>query len=102
MQNLPIMRQRAKSTGGCRQSVRGVLCVEEETIMIQAAYKGIEIEMEMHQQAHEQWKCDYTLIKHPERTETLHHGDNEFPTMDLAKDYALQEAHEAIDRGVSS
>jgi hypothetical protein len=33
--------------------------------MIQAIYKGIEIEMEMHQQAHDSWKCDYTLIKHP-------------------------------------
>jgi hypothetical protein len=30
--------------------------------MIQAIYKGIEIEieMEMHQQAHEEWKCDHT------------------------------------------
>ena len=52
--------------------------------MIQAVYKGIEIEMEMHQQAHDYWKCDYTLIKHPERTETLHHGDKGFPTMELA------------------
>lgn len=67
--------------------------------MIQAVYKGIEIEMEMHQYAHEHWKCDYTLIKHPERTETLHHGDKDFPTMELTREYALQEAHEAIDRG---
>jgi hypothetical protein len=49
------------------QSVHGILLLEEQTIMIQAIYKGIEIEMEMHQQAHEYWKCDYTLIKHPER-----------------------------------
>ena len=84
------------------QSVHGVLLVEAHTIMIQAIYKGIEIEMEMHQQAHEHWKCDYTLIKHPERTETLHHGDKEFPTMELAKEYALQEAREAIDRGALS
>ncbi len=65
--------------------------------MIQAVYKGIEIEMEMHQQANEYWKCDYTLIKHPERTETLHHGDKGFPTMELAREYALQEARDAID-----
>jgi hypothetical protein len=66
--------------------------------MIQAIYKGIEIEMEMHQQAHEEWKCDYTLIKHPEGTKTLQHGDKEFPTMELARKYALQEARDAIDR----
>lgn len=70
--------------------------------MIQSIYKGIEIEMEMHQQAHEYWKCDYTLIKHPERTETLHHGDKEFPTMDLAWKYAMQEARDAIDRSVAA
>jgi hypothetical protein len=46
--------------------------IEEQTIMIQAIYKGLEIEMEMHQQAQEYWKCDYTLLKHPKRTETLH------------------------------
>ena len=66
--------------------------------MIQAIYKGIEIEMEMHQQAHERWKCDYTLIKHPERTVTIHHGDQEFATLELARESALREAHEAIDR----
>jgi hypothetical protein len=65
--------------------------------VIQAIYKGIEIEMELQQQT-QGWKCDYTLIKHPERTITLHHGDREFPTMDLAKEYALQEAREAIDK----
>jgi len=65
--------------------------------MIQAIYKGVEIEMELHQQAHDYWKCDYTLIKHPGRTQTLHHGDKQFPTMDLAKEYALQEARVAID-----
>jgi hypothetical protein len=66
--------------------------------MIQAIYKGIEIEMELHQQAHEHWKCDYTLIKHPDRTETIHHGDNEFATFDLARDAALQDAHDAINQ----
>jgi hypothetical protein len=65
--------------------------------MIQAVYKGIEIEMELHQQPQEHWKCDYTLIKHPGRTQTLHHADKEFSTMDLARDYALQEARDAID-----
>lgn len=67
--------------------------------MIQAIYKGIEIEMEMHQQAHEEWKCDYTVIKHPEGTKTLHHGDKKFPTMELAREYSFQEARDAIDRG---
>jgi hypothetical protein len=66
--------------------------------MIQSVYKGVEIEMELHQQAHDCWKCDYTLIKHPGRTQTIHHGDKQFPTMALAKEYALQEAREAIDR----
>jgi hypothetical protein len=65
--------------------------------MIQAIYKGIEIEMELQQQAHGYWKCDYTLIKHPERTVTIHHGEEEFPTMDLARKAALREARDAID-----
>jgi hypothetical protein len=65
--------------------------------MIQATYKGVEIEMELRQFEHG-WKCDYTLIKHPERTQTIHHGDKEFPTMELAEDHALREAHDAIDR----
>ena len=67
---------------------------------IQAIHKGIEIEMELRQQAHDNWKCDYTLIKHPQRTETLHHGDKQFPTIDQAKEHALQEARDAIDRAV--
>jgi hypothetical protein len=66
--------------------------------MIQAIYKGIEIEMEMHQQAHEEWKCDYTVIKHLDGTRNLHHGDRKFATMELAREYALQAAHDAIDR----
>jgi hypothetical protein len=65
--------------------------------MIQAVHKGIEIEMELHQLPHGLWKCDYTLIKHPAGTKTLHHGDTEFPTMDLAREYALQEARNEID-----
>ena len=67
--------------------------------MIQAIHKGIEIEMELHQFEHG-WKCDYTLIKHPEHIQTLHHGDKEFPTMELARDYSLQEARDAIDHKV--
>jgi hypothetical protein len=66
--------------------------------VIQAIHKGIEIEMEMHQQAHGFWKCDYTLIKHPERLTTIHHGDKEFATMDLARESALEDARKAIDR----
>jgi hypothetical protein len=66
--------------------------------VIQAIYKGIEIEMEMHQQAHGNWKCDYTLIKHPERDITINHGAREFATMDRAREYALQEARAAIDQ----
>lgn len=66
--------------------------------MIQAIHKGIEIEMEMHQQAHGYWKCDFTLIKHPERTITISHGAKEFPTMELARESAFLEARAAIDR----
>jgi hypothetical protein len=49
--------------------------------MMQAVHKGIEIEMELRQLPHGLWKCDYTLIKHPAGTKTLHHGDTEFPTI---------------------
>jgi hypothetical protein len=66
--------------------------------MIQASHNGTEIEMEMHQQAHGDWKCDYTLIKHPERTVTIHHGAAKFPTFDLARADAFQAACAAIDR----
>ena len=77
----------------CPKSLRGSI----SWYMIQAVYKGVEIEMELHQQAHDYWKCDYTLIKHPGRAQTIHHGDIQFPTMDLAKEHALQEARNAID-----
>ena len=66
--------------------------------MIQAIYKNIEIEMEMQQQAREQWKCDYTLIKHPERTMTIHHGTESFPTLEAARVHALKDAQDAIDQ----
>jgi len=64
---------------------------------IQATYKGVEIEMEVHQ-FHHGWTCDYTLIKHPAGTQAIHHGDEEFATEDLAKEHALREARDAIDR----
>jgi hypothetical protein len=67
--------------------------------MIQAVYKDIEIEMELHQLTHGYWRCDYTTIKHPEGIVTLHHGNEEFPTMELARESALREARDAIDQG---
>jgi hypothetical protein len=66
--------------------------------MIQSIHKGVEIELESHQEPHGMWKCDYTLITHPERTRTIHRGEKEFPTKDLADENALQEARDAIDR----
>ena len=54
--------------------------------------------MEMHQQAHGYWKCDFTLIKHPERAITITHGTKEFPTLELARESAFQEASDSIDR----
>jgi hypothetical protein len=69
--------------------------------VIQAIYKGIEIEMEMHQHLDEQWRCDFTLIKHPERTMTIHHGTETFQTLEIAREHTLKEAQDAIDRSVS-
>lgn len=46
--------------------------------MIQATHNEIEIEMELRQLTHAYWKCDYTLIKHPKGTTTIHHGDKGF------------------------
>jgi hypothetical protein len=68
--------------------------------MIQAIYKGVEIELESHQELHGQWKCDYTVITHGEgnRIRTEHRGTAEFPTKDLADENALREAHDAIDQ----
>lgn len=53
--------------------------------------------MELHQWTHGFWSCDYTLIKHPARTKTIHHGTEIFPTEDLARDNALEVARNAID-----
>ena len=69
--------------------------------MIQAIHKGVEIELESHQLPRGLWRCDYTLITHPERTRTIHRGDREFPTKDLADQHALQEARDAIDRNTT-
>ena len=66
--------------------------------LIQEFHKGIEIELELHQLQHGLRKCDYTLIQHPQRTRTIYRSDEESSTMDLAKEYALQEARGAIDR----
>jgi hypothetical protein len=66
--------------------------------MIQSIHKGVEIELELHEMAHDRWQCDYTLIQHPGRTRTFHRGEQEFPTEDLAAEHALQEARDAIDR----
>jgi hypothetical protein len=65
--------------------------------MIQAVHNGVEIEMELHQLTEGYWRCDYTLIRHPGQTRTIHHGEEQFPTMDLAQEHALQEARDAID-----
>ena len=65
---------------------------------MQATYKGIEIEMEMHQQARGYWRCDYTLIKHPEGTVRIDHAATEFPTFDLARADAFVKARTEIDR----
>jgi|HubBroStandDraft_1064217.scaffolds.fasta_scaffold583399_1 hypothetical protein len=67
--------------------------------MMQSVYKGVEIELQSHQEPHGLWKCDYTLITHPDaaRTRTTRLGNTEFPTKDLADEHALQEAKRAID-----
>jgi hypothetical protein len=71
--------------------------------MIQSIYRGIEIEMEMHQEVQQgYWRCDCTLIKDPERTVTIHHSDQEFPSMELAREYALHDARVAIDQQAQS
>jgi hypothetical protein len=68
--------------------------------MIQSIHKNVEIEMVARQQAHGLWRCDYTLITHPERTRTFHRGEKEFATMDLAYEQTLQAARDAIDQEI--
>jgi hypothetical protein len=67
--------------------------------VIQSIYKLVEIELEMHQQADDYWKCDYMLITHPEREVTRVKGVVKFPALWMAKEYALEEARAAIDNG---
>jgi hypothetical protein len=65
--------------------------------MIQEFHKNVEIELEIYQLVQGLWKCDCAVMMHPEKTKTIHQGDGEFPAIDLAKEYALQEARGAID-----
>jgi len=66
--------------------------------VIQVTHRGVEIELESHHLPHGFWNCDYTLIAHPERTRTMHRGDTEYPTKDLADENALRGARASIDR----
>jgi len=67
--------------------------------VIQSIYRAIEIELEMHQQADDYWRCDYMLITHPEREVTRVKGVIKFPTLREAKEHALRDARYAIDTG---
>jgi len=69
--------------------------------MIQSIYKGIEIELEMHQQSEGYWKCDTLLITHPDRKVTLLKGCAQLPTLKMAKEYAIEEARAVIDNAES-
>jgi hypothetical protein len=70
--------------------------------VIQSIYKGIEIELEMHQQTEGYWKCDTMLITRPDRRVTLIKGQVQFPTLRMAKEYALGDACAVIDNAESS
>jgi hypothetical protein len=65
--------------------------------VIQSIYKGVEIELEMHQQSEGYWKCDIMLITRPDREVTLIEGRVQLPTLKMAKEYALEEARAVID-----
>jgi hypothetical protein len=65
--------------------------------VIQSIYKGIEIELEMHQQTEGYWKCDTMLITRPDRRVTLIKGRVQLPTLKMAKEYAIEEARAVID-----
>jgi hypothetical protein len=77
-------------------------CPAEERSVIQSIYKGIEIELEMHQQTEGYWKCDTMLITRPGRRVTLIKGIVQLPTLRMAKEYALDEARAVIDDAESS
>lgn len=70
--------------------------------MIQAIYKDVEIEMEMHQQSEGYWKCDTMLITRPDHRVTLIKGQVQLHTLKMAKEYALEEARAVIDEAESS
>jgi hypothetical protein len=42
------------------------------------------------------WKCDYAIVKHSGRADRLPLADQEFSTLELARDYVLKEAQDAI------
>jgi len=65
--------------------------------VIQSIYKGIEIELEMHQQTEGYWKCDTMLITRPDHRVRLIKGQVQFPTLRMAKEYALDDARAVID-----
>jgi hypothetical protein len=69
--------------------------------VIQSIYKGIEIELEMHQQTEGYWKCDTMLITRPGRKVTLLKGRVQLPTLKMAKEYAIEEARAVIDNAES-
>jgi hypothetical protein len=69
--------------------------------VIQSIYKGIEIELEMHQQTEGYWKCDTMLITRPGRKVTLLKGRMQLPTLKMAKEYAIEEARAVIDNAES-
>lgn len=69
--------------------------------MIQSIYKGIEIELEMQQQTEGYWKCDYMLVTRPGRKMTVVKGVVQFPTLKMAKEYALEDARAVIDNAES-
>ena len=80
-----------------RCSRQWVVCLTEERSVIQSIYKGVEIELEMHQQTEGYWKCDTMLITRPGREVTRIKGRVQLPTLKLAKEYALEEARAVID-----
>jgi len=81
---------------------RGAIVRRRRVLVIHGSYQGIEIEMELHQLEHWGWRCDYTLIRRPERTTTFHHGNDDFPTMELAREYAFDDARAAIDQATKN
>jgi hypothetical protein len=70
--------------------------------VIQSIYKGVEIELEMHQQTGGYWKCDILLITRPGRRVTLLKGRVQLPTLRMAKEYAIGEARVVIDAAEAS